>query len=186
MGKNLAWLGVVLFAVSWFVEVHQKQGRASRVGGMFRELQEGLEDGFKELGATPTKGPSFGSPDLPLYGGPPGWQAARFSWDLLIDKHKSSGEGASAGKGDGLKRTLLGATCLTSVVMLFAVLALFVSLRGVPRLLGLLLLGCAALNLGWIYHNDSDFREGLRAGYYLWTGSFVLVGLAALTGTRDR
>jgi len=151
MGRNLAWLGVVLFAVSWFVPVVAGQDTARAL----EDLGEALS----------------GERSSP--GGPPGWQACRFAWDLLTD---TSGEGP-----DGLDVKVCGATCLTNVAMVAAVLALLAS-RGRRPLLGLLLLACVALNLSWIYLGEGEMRSSLAAGYYLWTASFGLVGLGLLGG----
>lgn len=149
MGRNLAWLGVILFAVSWFVPVVKGQDAA---------------DAFRELGAS-------ASGERGSHAGPPGWQAFRFAWDLLT-------EGSEKGQ-DSWKARVCGATCLTNVAMVLALFGLL-SLRSRAALLGMLLLGCAALNLSWIYLSEGEFREMLAVGYYLWTGSFVLVGLGLL------
>jgi hypothetical protein len=145
MARNLMWIGVLLFAVSWFLPVVSAQGDAP-----------------------------FGAQGLKLYDGPHGWQAFRFAWDLLQDE-----AGVQPGASN-TKRLVLGATSLTNGVMLLSVLSLFFSLRAVPRFLGWLLLVCAALNLSWIYLAEGDFVSSLRVGYYLWVGSFVVTGFAAL------
>jgi|GEM_PF-5755014 len=181
MRKNLAWLGVVLFAVSWFVNAHKMQGMSVGFGELaegFSELTEGLA---KELGGPAPSAPSGPGPAPAVldYGGPPGWQACRFAFDMLIDK-----EGMGF-KGSKTERILLGATSLTNIVMLLAVLTLFLRMNGIPKGLGVLLLLCAALNLGWLYHSDADVRDQLAVGYYLWTGSFLLVGLASLMASPD-
>ncbi len=178
MRRNLAWLGVVLFAVSWFVDAHKMQGMASGFGGIAEGLSELTEGVAKEMGGTPSaqSGPA---PAFLDYGGPPGWQACRLAFDMLINK-----EGMEF-KGSETERILLGSTSLTNVVMLLAVLLLFLRMNGIPKPLGVLLLLCFALNLGWIYHSDAESRDQLAMGYYLWTGSFLLVGLASLMASPD-
>lgn len=112
--------------------------------------------------------------------GIPGWQACRAAWDLLTEKDKADGR---------TTRFLLGITCFTNGAMVLAAVAMALR-RGKSPLLGLLLLGCAALNLGWLYHDLDDFRESLKVGYYLWTGSFALAGVGFLLsdhgGARPR
>jgi hypothetical protein len=175
MGRALMWIALLAFAASWFLPVHQQlePGSVERtVLDAFRELGRSLEEGLgrevgpAKLGDTPS--------GADRYGGPPGWQAMRFAWDLL------RGEDGGSDKGSSTKRVLLGLTSVTNVAMLLTALVLFLSLRGVPRLLGVLLLACAVLNFGWVYLTDAAFRDGLRLGYWMWAGSFALAGIGAL------
>ncbi len=150
MRRNLAWLGLLLFAISWFVPVVKGQDTMDA----FRSMSGALTGGRADAG-----------------GGPPGWQAFRFAWDLLTEK--------SGGGSEAWKAKVCGATSLTNVAMLLSLFGLL-SLKGRAGGLGLLLLGCAALNLSWLYLTDGPFRSMLLAGYYLWVGSFVLVGVGLL------
>lgn len=99
-------------------------------------------------------------------GGTPGWRAFKQTWNLLTHEWKEWRSG------------VLGATCLTNFGMVIVMLALV--LGRAPRGLGAVLIGCGILDAGWIYLllDDSEFRNGLRPGYYLWTLSFFLAGFA--------
>lgn len=104
MGRNLAWIGVVLFAISWFVPVVKGQDMANSFG----ELSE-----------------AFGQKNP--FGGPPGWQANRMAWNLLTDGDAPKG-------GDSWKARVCGSTCLTNVVMLVAVFLLLSRRSGAARM----------------------------------------------------
>jgi hypothetical protein len=147
MGRNLAWIGVVIFAISWFVPVVKGQDMAS---------------GLAELGSAASEGKSS-------FGGPPGWQACRMAWTFLTDGDSPKG-------GDAWRTRVCGATCLTNVAMLLGIFILLSRRTGAAGM-GVVLLACAALNLSWLVLGDGDFRSILTVGYYLWVGSFVLVGL---------
>lgn len=151
-----ALLGLLLFAISWFVPVHEMLSGA-------RELGRSLET----LGAPHSEGP--------LRSGPQGWLAARFAWDLLTND----------GPSHEAKVTALGLTSLTNVVMVIAALAVLVRARSGARAIGVALLGCAVLDAGWLYLTDGDFRSGLQAGYWLWLASFGVVGFGLAGGTRS-
>ncbi len=138
--RTLAWIGLVLFAVSWFVPVIEGQ----------------------EL---------FGDKE-----GPPGWHACRVAWEALVG---GDGEGPQV-NADGVKRYVLGATCLTNALMVFALLGLLVSRGRLPRL-GALMVASPAINLSWVYFGEGG-DTGLAAGYWMWVGSFVLVGLGLFGG----
>ena len=173
--RGLAWIGVLVFAISWFVPVVKGQDLLNAGRDAFTGLGEGLNDGGFKVKSTGSK------PDG-VAGGPswlPGWQACRFAWDLLTEKNDMKDDGK-----DAWKATFLGATCLTNVLMLLAILVLL-GPRGGNTLLGLLLLVAAVMNAGWLYLTDGEFRSALSTGYYLWAGSFALVGFAFLRG-RDR
>lgn len=173
MGRNLAWLGMVLFAVSWFLPVHEGL-EAARAG---RELAGGLEGLAGALG-----GKDAVRRPAPSYGGPPGWQACRMAYDLLREEAPHARE-ALRGADDGrTKRLVLGASSLANGVMALAALVLLLSVRGLPALMGLLLLACCGLALSWTYLTDADFRAGLQLGYWAWAGSFAVVGLGMLAG----
>lgn len=168
MGRGLAWIGVVVFSISWFVPVVKGQDLLNAG----RDLGEDLA---RDEGLTIPRGRRDGATSGP--GWLPGWQAARFAWDLL-----TGDEGLKGTKG--WKDTVLGATCLTNVLM---VLAIFVLLgpRGTSTPLGLLLVLSAVLNGGWVYLVGRDRPFELSTGYYLWAASFLVVGVAFLRG-RDR
>jgi hypothetical protein len=142
-----------------------------------KSLAEGIDDASEELGMPRSRGgrPEMSGPSV-VGGGPPGWRAFRFAWDLLVDGDTWSN------LGDDARPAILGLTSLTNFAMLAAVLVLLAGRA--RRGLGVLLLVCAALDAAWIYLTDSDLREGLRAGYYLWLGSFALVGAGMLGAAR--
>lgn len=177
MGRALMWIALFVYGASWFAPVHAKLeagGPERAVLDAFRELGESLERGLgREVGGPRAGDPASGEV---RYGGPPGWQAFRFAWDLL------RGTDDLTFKGSDTKRVLLGLTSVTNAAMLLTALVLLLSLRGVPRMLGVLLLACAALDLGWVYLTDAELREGLRVGYWMWVGSFALAGIGALRG----
>jgi hypothetical protein len=85
---------------------------------------------------------------------------------------------------EGRKRMALGATALTNVLMLLAVFLLLAQTR-TGLVMGVLMLAAAALNAGWLYLTEGDATSILGAGYYLWAGSFLVVGFGLLRA-RDR
>ncbi len=139
--RTLAWIGLVMFGVSWFVPVIEGQ-----------ELLGGSE-------------------------GPPGWQACRVAWEILVG---GEGDGPKV-DAEGFKRFVLGATCLTNGLMVISLLALLVARGRLPRL-GTLMLATPAINLSWVYLGDGG-DQALAAGYWMWVVSFVLVELG-LFGAR--
>lgn len=159
MGRSLAWLGIVLFAVAWFLPVHEDLKGVDR---SVKALESALENVFQGEEGRPRADTT--------YSGPPGWKAFRFAWDLLTKPDEMP----------PLKnKTLLGLTSLTNFAMVVAILALLLggrSLRG----LGIALLGCAFLNLGWQLWSDGA-EKGLQIGYWLWVASFAVVGLSFVT-----
>ena len=120
-------------------------------------------------------GSAFGANDMADFeaGTPPGWRACSKTWDMLVNEWND------------WRNPVLGVTCLTNAVMVLAGIALMSGAR--PRVLGFALLGCGILNAGWVYLllDDMDFVKDLEPGYYLWTLSFFLVGLAFLRGTDE-
>lgn len=160
MGRGAAWLGVLLFLVSWFVPVHEALA-----------VSDHLPDGFERV----AEGATGRVPGV--YRGPHGWRACRAAWDLLTADD-------SAGR-KGFEVTLLGLTPLLNLAMgAAALLALGgASARRVRRVGGVLLVAFV-WSLGWLYWTDGEFRSGLRAGYWMWAASFALVGTAFL-GARD-
>jgi hypothetical protein len=144
MRRTLALIGVVLFAVSWFVPVYKGQDTLGSIGDAIGKLGE------KDVGS-----------------GPPGWQACRMAWEILTD-----------GSQDDWKAKVCGATCLTNLMMLAAVT--FVARAKSSAVMGMALLACAGLDLSWVYLTDADFRGMLSTGYWLWTGSFAVVGFGLL------
>jgi hypothetical protein len=172
-GVSLFAIGFVVWAISWFVSPHELISASKAIDGALSEALEGMEATLRGLAGedsplTSASRPSTRSassrPEIPT-GGPPGWRAFRFSWDLLTGRTEGD---------DAVKQKILGATGLTNLLMLVGLLALLMGGRG--SALGGLLLGCAALNLSWLYLTDADFRSGLEAGYWMWVGSFVLAG----------
>jgi hypothetical protein len=141
-GRSLVLVGILVWAVSWFVSPY-----------------EGLASGSEGAG---------------LYEGPPGWQAFRASWDMLT-------EGKNAGKGDAWRERVCGASGLTNAVMVLALLVFLARGNRPARWLGWLLLLGAALDASWLYLTDGKFIEGLRAGYWMWLGSFALAGIGFLS-----
>jgi hypothetical protein len=152
-GTKLLTAGVVLYLVAWLVPVFEGQ-----------QLLGSGTDLARWLGASTTNH-AAGGPDWL-----PGWGACRFAWDLLVGDPPSQDE--------AWKSRVLGATCLSNLVMLFA-FAWFAA-RKHRALPGVLLLGCAALDASWLYLCEQELIESLRPGYYLWLLSFVLTGLGAL------
>src|ERR1041384_7501602 len=134
----LPWVGVVLFLVSWLVPGFQGQQLFGSMGGMAKALGVGHE---------PTVAPLSGPDWLP------GWAACHFAWSALTDQHSQS--------HDDWKRIVVGATCLTNITMVLTLVAMACGSR--PRVLGLLLLGCAALDASWLYLGGADMIRTLRA-----------------------
>lgn len=155
---SLALVGVVLYCIAWFVPVWRGQELFGSAGG------------WLSLGAESRSGPGISGPDWL-----PGWQACEIAWELLV---------GDAQGGDPVRQRIVGSTCLTNVVMLVALLAL-VARRRSPGL-GVVLLGCAVLNASWLYLVDHDPFQVCGVGYYLWLGSFVLVGLGMTTAREGR
>lgn len=148
-GSKLLVAGVVVWLVAWLVPVFEGQ-----------QLLGTAAQWSRQLGATGSHGPDW----------LPGWGACRFAWDLLV--------GDPPNEDEAWKARVLGATCLSNLVML-AAFAVFAT--GRRRLwIGLLLLACAGLDASWLYLTERQFFESLQPGYYLWLLSFALVGLGAL------
>ncbi len=158
----LAVAGFVLFVVSWFVPVVPQQANIAD-----------LRDFAREHAATPVPA------DAGLFHGPdwlPGWVACRSAWDMLVDDHTPGGS-------RGWIRRVVGATCLTNLVMLGAIAAVLARRRRpAPRTLGAVLLGCAALDGCWVYLDGFRSVDSFGLGYWMWLGSFVLVGLGLRRG----
>lgn len=161
-GAQIALVGAVLFVVSWFVPVYSGQQALSVLPGI-----------GKMFGGKP-QGPlvALDAPDWL-----PGWGACKFAWQLLID-------GEQHPQGDGWKQRLAGSSCLTNAVMGLAILLLVASRQRL--LVGLLLLGCVFVNSSWIWLVDENPFDLYRAGYFLWLGSFGLVGVGALLQVGGR
>jgi hypothetical protein len=90
----------------------------------------------------------------------PGWAACAFGWVCLADGHDVVG-------------VLVGATCLTNLAMLVAVVA--ARFRGPNRFAARLLWGCAAYDLAWLF--VVPVRQ-LGPGYCAWIASFAVAGAA--------
>lgn len=102
---------------------------------------------------------------------PVGYEACRFAWAILGDAESMPGEPA-------WQRWLLGSTCLTSAVLLLALLG--AAAGRVGRRTGVLLLSCAAVDTSWLWLVDVDPFEFYRVGFWAWLASFVLAGVALL------
>jgi hypothetical protein len=169
--RAIAWIGVLVFAAAWFCPV---------VDG-----QDFFKTGAKEEKTDGGGTASFQMKDTQLPAGPdwlPGWEACRFAWQLLVDGGLE-GPGETSG---GWKDRVKGATSLTNVLMVLGLLLLLGQRSGNP-LMGLLMLAAAGLNASWIYLNDdpSAVMKELKLGYWLWAGSFALVGLGLMAGRSD-
>lgn len=156
-GPQLALVGAVLFVVAWFVPVARGQAILGPIGNWFGGLDTG--------GGLP---PGVRGPDWL-----PGLQACDLAWQLLT---------GDADGGDAWKQRLAGSTCLTNVVMLAGLVALAARRR--TALVGVLLLGCAALNACWLWLDGAPPADTYGPGYWLWLASFALVGLGAALDPR--
>ena len=169
LAKNLVWIGVAAWAISWFVSPHVGISLMKGGAGAVDEIGKSLE------GATVTP------KDKDMPSGPPGWIAFRFAWDMAFSGKTPEGGDSAAGEPE----KSLGFTCLTNFVMALAVLALLFGVRGGGAvLLGMLLLASAAFDAGWLYRTDDKFRSGLESGYWMWLGSFALAGLGFVLRRR--
>lgn len=147
-------IGLVLYAVAWFVPVARFQEIAGSVGSWFGSTSTG--------GGLP---PGVRGPDWL-----PGLQACDVAWQLLTGQ----------GSGDGAwKHRLAGATCLTNGAMLAAFVAILAKWPRAP--FGMVLLVCAALNACWLYLDGMPPADTFGVGYWLWLASFVLVGIGLAT-----
>jgi hypothetical protein len=166
--KGLAMVGLLVFAVSWFLPVHEGLDAVS-------DLERGMGNlvGAKVEGGLP--------------GGPPGWKAFRLNWDELW-----KGETWSDA-GDEPRKLVWNLTSVTNLLMLAAAFVVFAGGRA-ARGMGWALIAALALNASWLYLKSDllpaemggggSVREGLRVGYYAWLASFGLVG-AGLLAHRD-
>lgn len=155
-GTQMALVGAVLFVVSWFVPVYSGQ-----------QLFGALPGVAKAFGAS-GQGPLVAL-DAPEW--LPGWGACKFAWHLLID-------GDQLPRDDAWKQRLAGSSCLTNAAMVMGLLLLVASRQRL--LVGLLLLGCVFVNSSWIWLVDQNPFDVYRAGYFLWLGSFAVVGIGAV------
>jgi hypothetical protein len=167
LGGQLLLVGAVLFAVSWFVPVYRGQDVFGALPGFAASLGISPEGALQSL-----SGPDW----------LPGWSACKFAWHLL-NTDESLGRDS-----ERWKQYLLGATCLTNAAMGIALLmALSRGFRGGAALgAGLLLLACAGVDAAWIYLLEQDPLDVYRPGYFVWLGSFVVVGLGALANVGKR
>ncbi len=174
MGRGTAWIGIVVFAVAWFLPVHSQLDAQSQLGSAFKDFGSELEKTVSDDSEGPRASTSA-SHAGGLYAGPPGWQAFRVAWDLLTSK-----------SGDrNLKSTLLGLTSVTNGVMVAAIVALLLGAgAGTLRGVGKGLFACAVLNLGWAIWSGEGIPSGLRVGYWLWVASFAFVGLSFTRATE--
>lgn len=161
-GSHAVLAGVVLYLVAWFVPVFQGQDIFGSADGLVRALATSSSSGSN----SPLGGPDW----------LPGWQASRIAWNLLIDDRLQGSE--------SWRTKVVGSTCLTNVAMVFAILMLLARHRS-PGM-GAILVACAGLNASWIYLADKDPFTAYRAGYYIWTLSFALVGVGMLAAPGGR
>jgi hypothetical protein len=105
----------------------------------------------------------------------PGWVACRFAFGLL--------ERLCDGRQEATVEALLcGFSCLGNVLMLLAAAKLA---HGKPRRgLGVVVLLCAGLAASWFVFADEQ-QNVFRSGYYIWTLSFLLVGLGLMREPKD-
>ena len=162
---SLVGLGFVLYVLAWFSPVVRTAQDLGPIISADRLLAAG-------------------------HGGPewlPGWAANLTAWNMLVQEAPHDAALMPSGLAlDETKRRVLGATCLTNLMM---VLAFVLTLRGLApigaRCTGAVLLGCAVLDSTWVWLSGVDSPFGAwHVGYYLWAGSFALVG-AGLLGARD-
>jgi hypothetical protein len=159
--STLVWLGFLLHAIAWIVPTVRGMEPSNPVFSAHRLASWAL--------------------DAPEW--LPGWMAFRFAWNMLV------GSDPPPAFGEGTTR-VLGATCLTNVVMVFALLVTLFSSRNSSKheqvMFGTLAFGCAVLNASWVYLTNHDTWKDLGAGYYLWVASFTLVGAGLLVGGLRR
>jgi len=171
-GSSLALVGAVLYLVSWFVPVVAGQQIFGGLGALGHTLGAKIET------TTNLEGPEW----------LPGWPACKFAWNLLLaehqpqqDAHQTQKDANKAQQDAEWKQRLAGATCLSNAVMALALL--FVLARRRSTALGMLLVLWAGANSSWMWLPGGNPFDWLRAGYFLWFGSFLLVGLG-LCGSR--
>jgi hypothetical protein len=166
-------LGLVVWAISWFVSPHEMLSMQSEAERKIGDLTKALEKlgGDDAPDALRVRAPRGDAPVALSPKGPPGWRAFRFSWDMLTGEFESK-------DADAWKTKVLGFTGLTNLAMLAAVvLTILRGSVGTARAMGAVLLACVALNLSWLYLTDEGFRGGLEAGYWLWAASFAVAGV---------
>lgn len=155
-GSQIVLVGAVLYVVSWFVPVYSGQQLFGTLPGIAKAFGASGQGGLMALDA----------PDWL-----PGWGACKFAWHLLINAEPLPSD-------DGWKQRLAGSSCLTNVAMVLGLLLLVARRRRL--LVGLVLLGCVFVNFSWIWLVDQDPFEIYRLGYFLWLGSFAVVGIGAI------
>ena len=97
----------------------------------------------------------------------PGWQAVVLAFSPLWGDFN----------GNGLRAALCVGSGLTNVVFLAGILRLARRSRTSTTAWVWLLLGSAAVNTFWIV--DGGSPGDMRAGYWLWLASFLLLGVVA-------
>jgi hypothetical protein len=160
--NHLLVVGLVLYAVAWFVPVYKGQDLVGTLGHFSKSLQ-GFAQGANN---TPAASQMPSGPDWL-----PGWQACLFSWNILIDETTWS-ENAS------WKAQVAGTSCLTNFAMLVSLLLVLGRRQNV--VMGLVMLACAGLDASWLWLIDKDPFSVFRVGYFLWVASFAAVGLGML------
>lgn len=169
--NHLLVVGLVLYAVAWFVPVYKGQDLVGQLGNFTKGFAQGFAQG---AGNNPATAQMPTGPDWL-----PGWQACQFSWRILIDESTWS-EQAS------WKAQVAGTSCLTNLAMLASFLLVF--LRKPNVAMGVVMLACAGLDASWLFLIDKDPFSVFRVGYFLWVASFAVVGIGmvmpAATGKR--
>ena len=165
LGGQLMLVGAVLFVVSWLVPVHEGQELLGTPSGWM--------DWMEKRGVKPDIPPR----DLSAPSWLPGWSACKFAWYMLTEPEGQVPE------DQRWRQYVLGATCLTNGLMVLGLL--IAANRRFAMTIGLVLLASAAANASWIYLDQFSI-ERFRAGYFLWLGSFALVGVGALVRAGKR
>lgn len=108
-------------------------------------------------------------------GGLPGWEA--FHTALFL-------EGFEGGPG---AKVIVVLSALTNFVMVGSPIVLCGRFEKLERIWGWLLLLSAAIDAQWFLWIMSGDRMDLRAGYYMWSGSFfALAGVLLVSGREGR
>jgi len=157
---RLLLIGFTLYVVSWFTPSYRQLGPIP-IGESGVALTQTFGNMPERAVEAAMEGPDW----------LPGWTACRAAFHMLVDEPAMPDD-------HGGNRRLAGASCLSNLGMLAALLLLLT--RSKTRMLGVALLAVTALNASWLYLPASNPFGLYRAGYYLWLVSFPLVGVGAL------
>ena len=176
--RAIAWIGVLAFIAAWFLPAYKGQDILKATADAGKAISESGGPSDVKVGSSVKVDPAA---DSGLPAGPewlPGWDAFRVAWKLLV-------KGPDEGKpDDAWKARVNGATSLTNALMILCILLLLGQRSGNP-LMALVMLAACGLNFSWLYLNDAELRDLLQYGYYVWAGSFALVGLGLMGGRED-